>query len=253
MNIQRIQRPKGFTSLCHQSQTNNKQEKRKKLRFLLQHYILSNHQLNKQPISLLDLSQLIHTNYNKVLKEYLSLQAEYGTIIGNDERKYKAIEGGLNRQIFGGSEIQAQIMCQLAVVQGSQGNGYKAWVTPEITKLLDLALRANKTQFDMYMALMPKAPAIQVHQTNTQITNKSQTTQNVLSIADATTLIQAQEMPESMALPEGFEALPEVVAIKQISKGEAHFIPQEVRERHLTRREDLEEADIVPNDFKDDD
>ena len=240
-NKQRLSRPLGFTNL---KQTNTNKQSHN--RFIVLHYINNNNTICGQYLTTEQLSFLLNITPYQLSNIYYKLIKQLGI-------HFKAKDGGKHtlEALLAGSQkmamtIQGRIHEQLGLMLTSQGDTYKAFVTSEYHKLLQLGINSSKhlgeTAMMLAKYLYPEGPTnvTQIHIQNNGIQQGPQGNQ-AINITEALRLLDAHNpslLPagelDSDVSPIDLGEVPEVDARKQYTQ------------RHLTRREDMEDADILP-------
>lgn len=261
-NIQRIPRPKGLTYLAsNPTQDTTKQ----KIRLILIHYINNNYTVCNQHYNLHQLAQSLNVSYIYIQQELIRLTNQLGKLFGSHFKSEEFRSGLAERLLFSASTDRGLIHQHVSLLLSSQGDGYKPFISSEVTKGLQTLLASNKQMADIVKMLMPSGPT-----NNTLIlnqgpqglgsdpTNPNQGLEgtNYLTIGAATALIQGLDHivlgtqkqlidgqhiqglgAHPIAIPDDITDLPEIDA--------RH--PNNAK-RHDVRRELDEGFEIIPGD-----
>ena len=147
INLIRIPRPLGTTSL------NSQNKKKALIRSILLSYIHSNYTICKVSYSLEQVAQMLGIPYALCLKHYLKIQSQLGAIYANPKTANRMHAAGILRLELQSSMDRGLIHQQLAMVLDTQGNGWKPFVSQEVTKLLNTLIASNKQHLEVVKML----------------------------------------------------------------------------------------------------
>ena len=260
----RMPRPLGTTLMAQNIQkTLNKEQKNKHqsqlIDYILKNYILNGYTINSIPYNLSQLSIMLGLKESILIgrmgKQVNGLSGFSG--IGTDLKKVTDTLSGILIQSH--LTNQGRITEQYGVLKASQQGEYKAFISGEVNRALDLLLKADGNLINILKAFQPS-----VH--NTTITTQTlqgdvQNTQNV----EYVTLDKAIGLLEKDTKPDGNEPLapeelrakyltenvPEVVAYRQEghqAQGSLIRKPMASRKKDAERKlkhDGIEDADVT--------
>lgn len=267
-NEERFPRPSGTTTLGeelskipdtppHQTERN---ELRKKLsQKILSHYMMNNFHYCGTQITLPELSQILQTSLQSTMRQlYKGEMALIGSVLDPQDLSDKATE--LLSLAFSWSlSDRVQIMQQTALLQTSQGGGYKPFISSEVSKSLKNQLESQRGILEVYKAMtnqFQQVTQLNIYNASSESTDEPLTTSRALEILDQHSLPPTSKDNAELLLEEYNEGLPEV-SVKGIKSGaeldtgkklhNIRMLQHEV-DNHLARRKednDVSEAQII--------
>lgn len=217
MNTKRIPRPKGLTELSIIYNKTQTEEALNNLQtHIIKHYVYTDFRLNHEKLNLEEFSQITGIHASQVypyIMDYNKLQYNF-----LDETDKQKLYGDLTNGILMGSlKDRMAIEKHVNVMLQSQGAGYKAFISSEVTRALKLLIDSNANMLQIHQRLFGQnAPTV-------TITNQNQ--QNSLTVLEAQEMIQSNETVkplledpearEQLYLDYNLSDMPEVNANKQ--------------------------------------
>ena len=216
MEQERQPRPMGLTELSlRYQQSPNTENKQLLIKHLIKHWITNNFNLNNQHLSIDQLSYITNIDTHTIIQE-INRQSKGLMDLTDKESLGNTVRALLSLSIRHALTDRGLIAQQLSILKASQGNGYKAFISGEVNKTLDLLMKSSQNILHTTKALMPSGG------TSINIFNHTETTtQNYIDGAQATQMIKAsgqiplKEDPErlqGLKAAYNLEGLPEVDA-----------------------------------------
>jgi hypothetical protein len=164
MKEKRIPRPAGLTYLLttfHNigNEGERKEITKKVLNRIVQEWYDGGGYMNGRKYTTLEIASLVGMNEVKLL-QFISnkQQQKWRLLYGEDYSKglQNAHEASLFEALNGAWAAISQINSQADILIRSQGSSYKPFITPEVTKALELKLKGAQHLLSLSMALAPK-------------------------------------------------------------------------------------------------
>lgn len=246
-------RPLGLTLLAQQ--TRNQPTTIEHIHKILNYILSYNMEVNGKKLTIATLATYLNIPKHTVLKAFTEYQAKMSNVVvglGNNIRGaliFQALEKNL--------EDQALVSQQLQLLQASQGNSYKAYISSSVNEILGLKLKSSAAILDILKAV--SGPGMGTG--NTLIQNNFGTQNEVpatksLGINEALGLLQkngllpmAYQATDFTDLRQknNLESVPEVRATHQAqvaTDGMSLLTPPTSNNKHIDRRANEEDADI---------
>jgi len=154
VGITRIPRPSGLTLLAQQ--TRNQQPDINLVQKILSYTLAQPIQLNNKPVTIQTLASYLNISKTIVMKAYIDYQAKMSKVmLGNGSDVGGALLFLGLEKILENEAIGSQ---QLQLLQASQGNGYKAYISSSVNEAINLKMKATEAILGLYKAIRPQGP-----------------------------------------------------------------------------------------------
>lgn len=266
---QRIPRPIGITEQCIlYNNTYDEQYHINIYQGIIHHYIRNNFSYCGIYYNIEQFSKLIKVHENEIMRHITSYGKELQKL--NKELTQGDMVRALTNLTFSwGMEDRSAIQQQIAILQSSQGNSYKPFISGELTKALKVGMDSNNQMMALLKTLMPSGQgALLPYEDPEGPKEKAVTVDDVVRILKANQvpqLLQSEERKDALYMEYDIQGMPEVNALKQVNMdtskeglnilditniNESQLVPAKVKGKgkklgHENRRE--EEFEIDPN------
>lgn len=217
--MNRIPRTKGTTYLSIRYNINKGEEELRNLKLNIVHnWILDGFLILNKPFSIEELSIKYQIEKNLIL-EYMAQESSSLNLLTGTEQLKSLASGILIRLTQFVMSDKARVSKQVDILTESQGEGYKAFVSPAVNSALDLNLKSNEQILKLFQALSPKQT--QASSTNITIQNQQQNNSNYVTKEDAikilhesgqTDLLLNKSKQEALFLEHNLGDCPQVIA-----------------------------------------